>query len=518
MSRPWAITTPIYYVNGLPHIGHTYSTVVADTMARYHRMAGEDVYFQTGMDEHGEKAETAAAENGETPEAYTTRIARTWQTTWDKLGISYDRFIRTTEPDHKIAVQRLAQAQWDAGQIEFREYEGLYCVGCERFLTERDMEDGLCKDHETAPDPRREANYFFKMSEHFAWLADLLEKQPDFIQPARYRNEVLAMIREGSGLDDLCISRPKERLSWGIELPFDPDYVCYVWFDALINYMTGCGYPDQPGWEERWQACEHLIGKDILKPHGVYWPTILHGAGLPLPKALHVHGHWQIADRKVSKSLGNLIDPLRIAERYGFETFRYFMLREMSFGLDGSFSEAVMVERVNAHLSNALGNLLSRTLNMTERYCEGVVPEPGEMGEPEAAVRTAAATAAAEVDRHVRAYESSQALEALFRLVDATNKYVDLREPWKAVKDPERAEEVRTTLYTCCQALRSIALLLAPFVPDAAATMLERLGIAGLAEQARLPADAAAWDTLEAGTATTKGDALFPRLELVADE
>ncbi len=517
MSRPFVLTTPIYYVNGLPHIGHTYSTVVADTLARYHRLAGEDVYFQTGVDEHGEKVQAAADAAGETPQAYTDRISGQWQATWDALNLSHDRFFRTTEAESKAAVQVMAQRVWDAGQIEFREYEGLYCVGCERFLTDRDMEGGLCKDHEKAPEPRREANYFFKMSEHFSWLAETLEENPDFLQPTRYRNEVLAMIREGSGLEDLCISRPKERLSWGVPLPFDEDYVCYVWFDALVNYLTGCGWPNEPGWEERWRECTHLIGKDILKPHGIYWPTMLHAAGLPLPKGIRVHGHWQIEDRKVSKSLGNLIDPLVMKERYGFSPFRYFMLREMSFGLDSSFAEDAMIERTNAHLANALGNLFSRTLNMTARYSDATVPTPGPTGDEEARVRQAAADAATAVDKHLRAFETHLALEALFRLVDAANRYVDHREPWKAAKDPEREEEVRTTLYTCCQALRAIALLLAPFLPDAAVTMLERLGIPDALDTVVLPADGERWDALLPGTPTTKGDALFPRLELIED-
>ena len=517
MSDAFTLTTPIYYVNGLPHIGHAYSTCAADTLARYHRLAGEAVYFQTGTDVHGEKVQTAAEEAGEAPAAYAERVSDAWQRTWDEMGISYDRFMRTTDADHKAAVGRIVQQLYDAGQIEFREYEGLYCVGCERFLTDRDLEDGLCRDHERAPEPRRESNYFFRMSDHFAWLAETLEREPERIEPARYRNEVLAMIREGSGLEDLCISRPKSRLSWGIELPFDTDYVCYVWFDALVNYLSGCGWPDEPGWEERWAACTHLIGKDILKPHGVFWPTMLHAAGLPLFAGLRVHGFWQVDDRKVSKSLGNMIDPLAMKERYGFPPFRYFLLREMSFGLDGNFAEDAMVERANAHLANGLGNLVSRTLNMTARFCDGAVPEPGEAGEAERAVQTAAGKAAAAVDRHVRAFELHLALEALFRLVDAANRYVDQREPWKAAKDPERAEELRTTLYTCCQALRAIALLLAPFLPEQAESILARLGAKGALDGVQLPADAATWDALAPGTPTEKGDALFPRLELVGD-
>lgn len=514
MENCFSLTTPIYYVNGLPHIGHSYSTVVADTVARYHRLAGDRVFFQTGADVHGEKVQAAALAAGEEPAHYAARVSGIWQQTWDRLGIRYDRFMRTTDADHRAAVERIAQTIYDAGQIEFREYEGLYCVGCERFLTERDIVDGLCRDHETAPEARREANYFFRMSEHFDWLAAELEKHPGLITPARYRNEVLAMLREGSGLEDLCISRPRDRLAWGIELPFDRNYVCYVWFDALVNYLTGCGWPETPGWEERWRACTHVIGKDILKPHGVFWPTMLHAAGIPLFRGLRVHGHWQVDERKVSKSLGNLVDPLAMQERYGFEPFRYFLLREMSFGLDGSFAEDAMVERANAHLANALGNLLSRTLNMTARYCEGRVPEPGAPGPEEEALSAAAATAAEATDRHTRDFELHLALEAVFRLVDAANRYLDRRAPWKAAKDPERMQEVRTTLFACSRALAGIGLLLAPFLPEAAARLLDALGAGDALAKARLPQDAAAMELPAPGTAIKEGEALFPRLAL----
>ncbi len=517
-GKKFSLTTPIYYVNGLPHIGHSYSTIAADALARYHRLAGEAVYFQTGADLHGEKVQGAAEDAGETPAHFAARVSDIWQSTWDRLDIRYDRFIRTTDADHRRAVAKIANAIHDAGQIEFREYEGLYCVGCERFLTDRDTKDGLCRDHETKPEARREANYFFKMSEHFDWLARELERHPELIEPERYRNEVLAMIREGSGLEDLCISRPKERLSWGIELPFDSNYVCYVWFDALVNYLSGCGWPDKPDWEARWRACTHLIGKDILKPHGVFWPTMLHAAGLPLFRGLRVHGHWQVEARKVSKSLGNMIDPLRMKARYGFEPFRYFLLREMSFGLDGSFNEDAMIERANAQLSNALGNLLSRTLNMTARYCEGVVPEPDDDGPDETVLRDACAAAATAVDHHLRRFELHRALEAVFQLVDAANRYIDRREPWKAARTAARAGELRTTLASACRALRSIGLLLAPFLPEASAELLRRLGLGDALRNARLPDDAARWNMLIPGTPTSKGDALFPRLERQDDD
>jgi methionyl-tRNA synthetase len=514
MKRRFSITTPIYYVNAEPHIGHTYTTIVVDTLARYHRLAGEQTFFLTGTDEHGEKVAEVAAQRGVSAQAFTEKISGIYRSTWEELGMSFDRFIRTTDRDHVRAVQTILQTVYDAGEIEFREYEGLYCVGCERFLTDRDMVDGLCRDHERPPERRAESNYFFKMSRHFDWLIELLQQQPDLILPERYRNEVLAMLRDESGLEDLCISRPKSRLSWGIELPFDENYVCYVWFDALINYLSGLGYPDDPDFQERWNGVEHVVAKDILKPHGIFWPTMLRAAGLPLFNHLYVHGYWNVDERKVSKSLGNMISPLLMRERYGFDSFRYFLLREMTFGLDSNFTEKALVNRINADLANNLGNLVSRTLNMTAKFSEGRVPEPGASGEAEATVQTAAREAAEAVDRFLRRLEFRQALEAIFAVVDATNRYLDARAPWKAARDPDREEEVRTTLYTCCQALRSVALLLAPFIPDAARTILERVGLPDAIEHARLPEDAGSWNTPPPGTPTTKGASLFPRVEM----
>jgi methionyl-tRNA synthetase len=378
--------------------------------------------------------------------------------------------------------------------------------------------DGLCRDHERAPEPRNESNYFFRMSDHFEWLIEHLHRHPDFVRPERYRNEVLAMLREGSGLEDLCISRPKSRLDWGIELPFDRDYVCYVWFDALVNYLTGLGWPDHPDFEARWAGVEHLVGKDILKPHGVFWPSMLRALGLPPYRHLHVHGYWNLGERKVSKSLGNMISPLAMRELYGFEAFRYFLLREMSFGLDASFSEELLVARVNADLANNLGNLASRTLRMTERYAEGRVPEPAAHGEGERAVALALASAADAVDAAVRRLEVHRALEAIFRAVDAANRYLDATAPWHAAKDPARSGEVRTSLHTACQALHAAALLLAPFLPESAATLLERLGVPRALDEARLPESAKAFGALAPGTPTQAGAALFPRLEPPAAE
>ena len=513
MSESFYVTTPIYYVNAEPHMGHTYTTVLADSLARYHAMAGENSFFLTGTDEHGEKVLEVARDRGQTAAEVAEYYSTTFRETWDTLGIRYHRFIRTTDADHQAVVRQILQAVYEAGEIEFQEYEGLYCVGCERFLTERDLEDGLCPDHERAPEKRVESNYFFKMGRHFAWLAEHIKANPDFIRPERYRNEVLAMLREESGLGgDLCISRPKSRLEWGIELPFDQDYVCYVWFDALINYLTGIGYPDGQDFEVLWARSEHLLAKDILKPHAVFWPCMLNAIGLNPPLHINVHGYWNADDRKVSKSLGNMVSPLVMKEKYGFESFRYFLLREMSFGVDSNFTEELMVARLNADLANNLGNLVSRTLNMVQRFADGSVPEPGEQGELEAGVVDAAERAAVECDAAVRATLPHRALESIFSLADTANRYLEQREPWKVAKQEGGEESVRTTLHTCCEALRITALLLSPFLPETGAEILARLGHPDELDSARLP-ESAAWGGIQVGAATRKGAPLFPRID-----
>lgn len=360
------ITTPIYYVNAQPHLGHAYTTIVADTYSRFKRLCGEDVRFQTGTDEHGDKIVKAAEQQNVEPKEYVDNISGMFRDTWPVLHVVPDKFIRTTDADHISVVQQILQKVYDNGDIYFDEYTGLYCQGCERYLTEKELVDGLCPDHQKPPQEIAEQNYFFKMSKYQQQLIDHIKNNPEFITPERYRNEVLAFLSEP--LEDLCISRPKSRLTWGIELPFDDKFVTYVWFDALINYLTGIGYPDGEKFEKYWSVAEHLIAKDILKPHAIYWPTMLLAMGVPLYKKLHVHGYWNVDDTKMSKSIGNVVRPRELVDAFGVDTLRYFTLREMSFGLDSSFSATAIVTRQNADLANDLGNLFSRSLSMIAKY------------------------------------------------------------------------------------------------------------------------------------------------------
>src|SRR5262249_12055793 len=403
------------------------------------------------------------------------RYAEVFEQTWAELGLSPSRFVRTTEPGHVRNVREILQRVFDAGWIEKREYEGRYCIGCERFLTERDLVDGKCRDHETTPELRREINYFFLMSREFGWLRGEIESGRLEIRPERYRNEALAMLRDESGLGDLSISRPKSRLDWGIELPFDREHVCYVWFDALISYLTGAGYSDDPHFAARWANAEHVIGKDILNPHAIFWPIMLRAMGLDAPRRLSVHGYWNVDQRKVSKSLGNMVSPLVMREKYGFEAFRYFLLREMSFGLDSDFSEAALVERVNADLANNLGNLVARTLNLVEKLCGGVRPEAGAPEPDDRELEREAATAAAKMESALEGLQLHVALAAAIEYATRVNRYIDGRAPWKAGKDPATASRARATLHHACRALDELARMLAPLLPETSRRIAAKL-------------------------------------------
>lgn len=511
MPNRFYITTPIYYVNAEPHIGHAYTTIVADAMNRFHKLMGSKTFFLTGTDEHGDKIVQAAEAAGVDPKSYADRISQMFRDTWPKLNISNDHFIRTTDPEHVQVVRQILQKVYEAGEIYFSSYKGLYCVGCERFYNERELVDGKCPDHDKEPIEREEANYFFRMSKYQDWLIGHIESHPDFIRPERYRNEVLSFLKEP--LEDLCISRPKERLSWGIPLPFDDRYVTYVWFDALINYVSAIGYPNGDLFKEYWPVAQHLIAKDILKPHGIYWPTMIQAAGLPLFKHLNVHGYWNTNEGKMSKSKGTVIRPLDLVPVYGLDAFRYFLLREMVFGLDSNFSEEALVQRLNADLANDLGNLFSRTLAMTDKYFGGKVPPFGsDPDEMDRSLIRQAEEAVRQLKEEVPKWSFHKALMAIWDCINGANKYIDSVGPWTLAKDPMKQERLKTVIRILLEVNKTVAVLIVPFMPETAEKMLERLGIPRKAMDVRLEDDGR-WGTLAEGTPVSKGEALFPRID-----
>ena len=517
MSKPFYITTAIDYVNGQPHLGHAYEKIITDVVARARRSLGEPVFFLTGLDEHGQKVQQAALKEGKAPQAYCDELAADWKAFATKLNLTNDDFIRTTEARHKQTVQAILAKLHAAGHFYQAEYRGFYSSKEETFLTEKDRQpDGKFDPSYGEVVELVEHNYYFKLKDHQQWLIDYIEANPEFIQPDYRRNEVLGFLKNNT-LEDLCITRPASRLNWGIPLPFDPSYVTYVWFDALVNYISApaalgdptvtaaLSQPSTPNSQlQLWPADVHVIGKDILKFHAVYWPIMLKAMGLPLPKQLLVHGWWQKDGAKISKSTGNIVEPLKVIDEWGVDAFRFYVVRELDIGPDGNWTDAGFRARYQAELANGLGNLVNRSLSMLKRYRDGVLAAPAND------LAADAAKAVAAVKSHLEANELQAALQSIWALVTRANQYVEETAPFKLAKDPAQAQRLDDVLYNLTEACRVIAVLLWPFLPTTATKIYEQLGLTGAPTEFA----GAAWGGLKQGHAIGTPAPLFPRKDV----
>ena len=496
MNKTFYITTPIYYVNDIPHIGHAYTTILADVLSRHQKQIGNDSFFLTGVDEHGQKVQEAAKKRGVTPLQHCDEMAKRFTSLWQELHISNDDFIRTTEQRHQKVVKKILNIVNDAGDIYADEYEGLYSISEERFITEKESESGQFRDIKKL----KEKNYFFKMSKYQDQLIDHINNNPKFIQPEHRKNEILGFLKQP--LNDLCISRPKSRLDWGIELPFDSNYVTYVWFDALINYITAPGYGEDPQkFQKFWPASIHLIGKDILTTHAVYWPTMLMAAGIELPNTIFAHGWWLMKDEKMSKSSGNVINPLDLIEDYGVDPVRYYLMREMVLGHDASFSKESFITRYNSDLANDFGNLLSRVSTLINKNYEGIIPNVSSFSPLEIEIQHSSREVVKNFDSHMSNMAINEAIEEALQFVRSINKYFEQSVPWKVVKDDKIS--AGTILYTGAEALRIAAVLLSSIMPERTKNLFLVLNTTSTDRD---------WGGLKPGTQLGPLTVLFPRI------
>lgn len=505
MSKVFYITTPIYYVNGKPHIGHAYTSILCDAFARFRKMLGEGTFYLTGTDEHGIKVQKAAAAEGKEPKAFVDGIVPQFKELWERLDVRYDRFIRTTDGYHKEVVQKVLSDLEKKGDIYKASYQGWYCTPCESFWTELQLKEGKCPDCGRGVEKLEEENYFFKLSKYQDWLIEYIQKTPDFVRPDYRKNEILAFLREP--LEDLCITRPKARLSWGIDYPGSKDHVVYVWFDALLNYLSAASYLTDPKrFGSLWPADLQLVGKDILRQHAVYWPIMLKAMGVEMPKLVFAHGWWKIGGAKMSKSLGNIVDPVEIVKKYGSDALRYFLMREVTLGLDGTYSEDLLAERYASDLANDLGNLWHRTASMIEKYFEGKVPAPAgghsflDLQKLWLGVR-----------QDMLGYDPREALAKIWAVITRANQFVEETKPWALAKDPAKKSELGNALWVLADCVAHLGVLLQAFMPVTAERILSRM---------KVPDAAKIRDEKEfakplavSGAAIEKGDPLFPRHE-----